>query len=98
MSGEEILNSPAYFFINKLDVYRLFSIKTLFSLRIIKKNTKDYIDAISANFKDKIIKTRKIDNLHSFDVTNAGDLTEKVIPFFQKYPLLSESKKRNFYS
>jgi len=43
-----------------------------------------------------IIKTRKIDNLHSFDVTSAGDLTEKVIPFFQKYPLLSESKKRNF--
>lgn len=43
-----------------------------------------------------IIKTRKIDNLHSFDVTNADDLTEKVIPFFQKYPLLSESKKRNF--
>jgi len=43
-----------------------------------------------------IIKTRKIDNLHSFDVTNSSDLTEKVIPFFKKYPLLSESKKRNF--
>ena len=43
-----------------------------------------------------IIKTRKIDNLHSFDVTNVGDITEKIIPFFQKYPLLSESKKRNF--
>lgn len=43
-----------------------------------------------------IIKTRKIDNLHSFDVTNVDDITEKVIPFFQKYPLLSESKNRNF--
>ena len=43
-----------------------------------------------------IIKTRKKDNLHSFDVTNPNEIIEKVIPFFQKYPVLSESKKRNF--
>ena len=43
-----------------------------------------------------IIKVRKNDNLYSFDVTNPKDLIEKVIPFFQKYPVLSESKKRNF--
>lgn len=43
-----------------------------------------------------IIKVRKNDDLHSFDVTNPKDLIEKVIPFFQKYPVLSESKKRNF--
>ena len=43
-----------------------------------------------------IIKVRKIDNLYSYDVTNPRDLIEKVIPFFRKYPVLSESKKRNF--
>lgn len=43
-----------------------------------------------------IIKTRKKDNLHSYDVTKPSDLIEKVIPFFQTYPILSESKKRNF--
>jgi hypothetical protein len=43
-----------------------------------------------------IIKVRAKDNLHSYDVTNTQDLIEKVIPFFHKYPVLSESKKRNF--
>ena len=43
-----------------------------------------------------IIKVRKMDNLHSYDVTKPEDLIEKVIPFFKKYPVLSESKKRNF--
>ena len=43
-----------------------------------------------------IIKVRKIDNLYSFDVTNPGDIIQKVIPFFQKYPVLSISKQKNF--
>ena len=43
-----------------------------------------------------IIKTRKRDGLHSFDVTNPTDIIHKVIPFFQKYPVLSESKQKNF--
>ena len=43
-----------------------------------------------------IIKVRKTDNLHSYDVTNPRDLIEKVIPFFKKYPVRSVSKKRNF--
>lgn len=38
-----------------------------------------------------IIKTRKRDGLRSFDVTNPKDITQKVIPFFQKYPVLSET-------
>jgi len=50
--------------------------------------------------KDKlncgIIKVRKFDNLHSFDVTNPKDIIRKVIPYFQKYPVLSFSKQRNF--
>ena len=43
-----------------------------------------------------IIKVRKKDNLHSFDITKPQDIIEKVIPFFKKYPILSESKKGNF--
>lgn len=43
-----------------------------------------------------IIKVRKIDNLYSFDATNPKDIIQKVIPYFLKYPVLSESKQRNF--
>lgn len=43
-----------------------------------------------------IIKVRKIDNLYSFDVTNPRDIIQKVIPYFQKYPVLSVSKRKNF--
>jgi hypothetical protein len=43
-----------------------------------------------------IIKVRKIDNIHSIDVTNPQDIIQKVIPYFQKYPLQSDSKKKNF--
>jgi hypothetical protein len=43
-----------------------------------------------------IIKVRKFDNLHSFDVTNPQDIIQKVIPYFQKYPVLSDSKRKNF--
>ena len=48
------------------------------------------------NLNCGIIKTRKKDGLHSYDVTNPGDIIQKVIPFFQKFPLLSESKIKNF--
>jgi hypothetical protein len=43
-----------------------------------------------------IIKVRKIDNLFSLDITNSQDITYRVIPYFKTYPLLSESKKKNF--
>lgn len=42
-----------------------------------------------------IIKTRK-DGLHSLDITNSQEIVEKVIPYFIKYPLLSDSKVNNF--
>src|SRR3989344_6148968 len=44
-----------------------------------------------------IIKVRKIDNLYSFDVTNPQDIIQKVIPYFQKYSVQSDSKKKNFF-
>ena len=43
-----------------------------------------------------IIKVRKVDNLFSLDITNPPDIIQKVIPYFQKYPVQSDSKKRNF--
>ena len=43
-----------------------------------------------------IIKTRKIDNLHSYDVTRPEDIIKKIIPYFSRFPVISESKKTNF--
>ncbi len=43
-----------------------------------------------------IIKVRKFDNLYSYDATNPKDIIQKVIPYFQKYQVLSDSKKKNF--
>ena len=43
-----------------------------------------------------IIKVRKKDLLYSYDVTKPQDIIQKVIPYFQKFPLLSESKRKNF--
>ena len=43
-----------------------------------------------------IIKVRKRDHLHSFDVTRPQDIIQKVIPYFQEFPMLSYSKKKNF--
>jgi len=43
-----------------------------------------------------IIKTRKFDNLHSYDVTKPEDIIKKIIPYFKRFPIISESKKTNF--
>ena len=43
-----------------------------------------------------IIKVRKIDNLYSLDITNPQDVIQKVIPYFQEYPVQSDSKRKNF--
>lgn len=43
-----------------------------------------------------ILKVRKKDRLFSWDVTSSEDVLKKVIPFFKKFPLLSEKSKRNF--
>lgn len=43
-----------------------------------------------------IIKIRKYDGLYSFDVTNPFDIVSKIIPYFQKYGIFSDSKYRNF--
>ncbi|MCP3941123.1 MAG: NAD(P)-binding protein [Desulfobacteraceae bacterium] len=60
MSGEEVLDSPAKFFVNNLDEHNFFSAKVLFSLRIMKNKTRSYIESISAGFKNKIVYNSKI--------------------------------------
>jgi hypothetical protein len=43
-----------------------------------------------------IIKVRKKDGLYSLDITNPKDIIQKVIPYFKKYPMFSNSKTKNF--
>jgi len=43
-----------------------------------------------------IIKVRRKDLLYSYDVTNPQDIIQRVIPYFQRFSLLSESKRKNF--
>jgi len=43
-----------------------------------------------------IIKVRKLDGLHSFDITKPQDIILRVVPYFQKYGVFSDSKYRNF--
>ena len=43
-----------------------------------------------------IIKVRKYDGIYSLDVTNIGDIIEKIIPFFEKFKFFSKEKIRNF--
>lgn len=43
-----------------------------------------------------IIKVRKIDSVYSLDITKPQDIIHKVIPYFQKYPMQSIQKTKNF--
>lgn len=54
------------------------------------------LEILKEELKCGIIKTRKRDNLYSFDATNPKDIIQKVIPYFKKYPVQSVSKKKNF--
>ena len=54
------------------------------------------LEILKEELKCGIIKIRKRDNLYSFDATNPKDIIQKVIPYFQKYPVQSNSKKKNF--
>lgn len=39
---------------------------------------------------------RRLDGVHSFDVTTPSSIVNKVIPFFEKFPFRSIKAKRNF--
>ena len=54
------------------------------------------LKVLKVQLKCGIIKVRKRDNLYSFDATNPQDIIQKIIPYFKKYPVQSDSKKKNF--
>src|SRR3990167_6874949 len=39
---------------------------------------------------------QRSDGVHYFEVTNYRSAVERVIPFFQQFPFLSQTKQRNF--
>jgi len=43
-----------------------------------------------------IIKTRRHDGLHSYDVTNPTGIVKRVLPFFDRFEFISTSKKINY--
>ena len=62
----------------------------------VSQKDRTVLNILKDQLKCGIIKVRKRDNLHSYDATNPEDIIKKIIPYFQKYPVLSESKKKNF--
>lgn len=61
----------------------------------VSQREKTLLSLMKKHFNCGIIKQRK-DGLHSYDVTNPKEIQEVIIPFFNKYSFLSNSKKRNF--
>jgi predicted NAD/FAD-binding protein len=56
MHCDAVLDAPAGFFFEKLGVHHDFvPPKALFSVRLPKKRTKNYVEALSAGFRDRII-------------------------------------------
>ena len=62
----------------------------------VSQKDRSILDLLRKTLKCGIIKIRKRDGLHSYDVTKPKDIIQKVIPYFQKYEVFSDSKKRNF--
>src|SRR3989304_3731456 len=62
----------------------------------VSQKDRAILDILQKELDCGIIKVRKIDNLHSFDVTTPKEIIRKVIPYFQKYSFISEAKRRNF--
>jgi hypothetical protein len=63
----------------------------------VSQKDKSILLILQDQLKCGIIKVRKSDNLYSFDVTKPQDIIQKIIPYFQKYPVLSDSKMANFF-
>lgn len=61
----------------------------------VSQRERTILELMRKHFGVGIIKLRK-DGLHSYDVTNPRVLSEIIVPFFEKYPFLSETKKKNF--
>lgn len=56
MYYEEVMDSPARFFVEKLSVHDdVMSPKSTYSVRCVTEKTKAYVDALSSSFKEKIM-------------------------------------------
>jgi len=80
--------------LHRKDDYKL-GWQVVLSFNVSQKD-RTILDMLKDKLKCGIIKTRRRDDLHSFDVTKAADIVEKVIPYFSKYPVMSRSKVVNF--
>lgn len=61
MYYDEVMDSPARFFIEKLKVHNdVMSPKSTYSVRCVTNRTKAYVDALSSSFKEKIALNAKI--------------------------------------
>lgn len=69
--------------------------QVVLSFNVSQKNP-EILKILKEELKCGIIKVRKKDGLHSFDVTKSVDITKKVIPYFQRFPLFSKEKRENF--
>jgi hypothetical protein len=61
----------------------------------VSQREKTVLDLIKKYFQCGIIK-RRLDGLHSYDVTKPQDLMVNVVPFFEQYKFLSKRKTDNF--
>lgn len=61
MHCDEVLKAPASYFFGKAKMYgKIFPPRVLLSVRFMENQTKSYIDALSAGFKDKIMLNSRI--------------------------------------
>ncbi len=61
----------------------------------VSQKEKTILALMKRHFGCGIIKQRK-DGLYSYDVTNPRMIYQVIIPFFEKYRFLSQTKKKNF--
>lgn len=61
----------------------------------VSQRERTILALMKQHFKCGIIKQRK-DGLFSYDVTNPTALALTIVPFFEKYNFLSQTKKKNF--
>lgn len=64
MYYDEVMESPARFFIEKLKVHNdVMSPKSTYSVRCVTRRTKAYVDALSSHFKENIVLNARIGNV-----------------------------------
>lgn len=61
----------------------------------VSQKEKTMLLLLQQTFKCGILKRRR-DGLHSYDVTNPIDLSNQILPFFQKFSFFSKRKMLNF--